>query len=172
MSDSTDTDDVQPREVELMHPPDEHLYRQVVNAEFLDDNRPTYQAFMPHSESDELSVDRGAVLTAQAAYQNFLDNGGSSVGAWPVSVDDVHQAGLRAFDDSAKPGRHDGHAYISFNANPQETNNARKNWRKQRAGDLAHRASKHGPAYLPESSRSAGLVALPLPLDEPNSESL
>ncbi|MDE0678258.1 MAG: hypothetical protein OXH42_13130 [Acidimicrobiaceae bacterium] len=155
MSDSTDTDDVQPREVELMHPPDEHLYRQVVNAEFLDDNRPTYQAFMPHSESDELSVDRGAVLTAQAAYQNFLDHGGSSVGAWPVSVDDVHQAGLRAFDDSAKPGRHDGHAYISFNANPQETNNARKNWRKQRAGDLAHRASKHGPAYLPGGVLSA-----------------
>lgn len=161
MRESPNTNDVRSQDVRLTDP-DEHLYRQVANEAFLDNDRPTYQAFMPHSESDELSVDRGSVLSPREAFENYAANGKNPVGTWPVSVEDVHDAGLSAFDDSAKPDLHAGHAYISFKDNPQETNNRRKNWRKQRAADLAHSASRHGAAYRPERPKPPEPVPQPL----------
>ena len=125
---------------------EELLYRQAVREFDLDDGRPNYKMFMPHTASDELSVDRGAKLTPRQAYERYLQQTGKQpFGVWPVSVDDVEESGLKAYDDSAKPDRHIGHAYIDFKDNPGESRNQRDIWRRMRADDLAHCAARRGP---------------------------
>lgn len=126
---------------------EELLYRQAARAFDLDDGRPNYKMFMPHTASDELSVDRSAKLTPRQAYERYTQQTGKpSFGVWPVSVEDVEGCGLKAYDDSAKPDRHDGHAYIDFKDNPGESRNQRDIWRRTKADNLARCAARRGPA--------------------------
>ena len=135
--------------------PDDLLYRQVKRPEYLDDDRPTYRAFLPHSESDQLSVHQGSVVSALESYELYVEGDDGcplrSEGAWAVSVYEVEQSQLHgAFDDSSQdPQKPRGHAYISFANNPEPGGRPHERWRKRRGGNLAQHASVRGPKYVP-----------------------
>lgn len=147
------SDDDRAESHERLEDDDELLYRQVASREFIDEDRLSSQAFVPHSKSTKLSVHRSrVVVTAQEAYEIYLDGEGEhSEGTWAVSVVEVKLSGLHgAFDDTAQdPPKPRGHAYVSFANNPADSNTGRAKWRQRRGGDLAQHAFARGPLYEP-----------------------
>lgn len=84
----------------------EILFRQVNPGWFAQDGEPSSQAFYPWREDDEccLSVDRASKTQADAAYTLFTAPrpagfGGTSAGVWGISVQEVDDANVTAWDD-------------------------------------------------------------------------
>ncbi|WP_053231898.1 hypothetical protein [Sandaracinus amylolyticus] len=99
--------------------PEELLFRQVPSA-FLVDGRLSSQAFNPSRKDEQrLSVSRGSLTTAQAAYDHHtLRLGHQSLGTWAVTVGEVVQVGLHATGDPVMsppaPTPDPAHAFIDF----------------------------------------------------------
>jgi hypothetical protein len=79
---------------------DEFLLRQV-HPSFVRDGRPSSQAFRPTSKDDgKLSVARGALTTAEAAFTlHTRDRGLRSDGTWAVTVGECRAQALVAVSD-------------------------------------------------------------------------
>jgi hypothetical protein len=98
---------------------DELLFRQVHPA-WVRDGRPSSQAFRPTAKDNgQLSVARGALTTAQAAYEHHTTRlGFQSAGTWAVSVGECRGLSLPTVADPIPeaPGQpaDRAHAVIQF----------------------------------------------------------
>jgi hypothetical protein len=103
----------------LLADEDELLFRQV-HPSFVRDGRPSSQAFRPTSKDEgKLSVARGALTTAAAAFQHYTERLGlPSAGTWGVTVGECRGQGLPALADplTAPPATvaDPAHAVIDF----------------------------------------------------------
>jgi hypothetical protein len=113
----------------------EVLLRQVYPAWLSEDGEPSSQAFYPWRDVDEgcLSVDRGSLVTAAAAFARFtaqppLGFGQPAVEVWGVRVEEAHAVGLTAWRDPVPPKEgypeNPSHALIEFG------DHARNRWSK------------------------------------------
>jgi hypothetical protein len=93
--------------------PDEVLYRQV-HPSWIEDGVPTSQAFRPTpKDKGELSIDRGSLTTAEAAYKHHTTvQKLAAAGTWAVTVGEADAVGLGCFDDD-QPGLL-AHGFVDF----------------------------------------------------------
>jgi hypothetical protein len=130
---------------------DELLLRQVHPA-WVRDGRPSGQAFRPTAKDNgRLSVARGALTTAQAAYEHYTTClGFQSAGTWAVTVGECRRLSLpteadpipAAPDQPADPA----HAVIQFSGLPKAQVEAK-------GAKLARFANERGRLYpINESS--------------------
>jgi hypothetical protein len=95
---------------------DELLYRQV-HPSWVQAGRPTSQAFRPTpKDSDLLSVSRGALTTAEAAFRLHTEQRQlASAGVWSVAVGDCAAADRPVYADPVEQPVPDlAHAVIDF----------------------------------------------------------
>jgi hypothetical protein len=95
---------------------DELLHRQV-HPNFLQNGRPSSQAFRPTpKDKGLLSVSQGSLATAEEAYLLYTENKGlKSAGVWSVTVGECRQLNLSAFHDPVhEPVQDLAHAVIDF----------------------------------------------------------
>jgi len=72
------------------------LYRQISPGKMKVDG-PGKSNFLPENDR-ELSTRREAI-TAKGAHDAYISEGGHSLGTWGVTVQEVHNTGLAAYDD-------------------------------------------------------------------------
>ena len=112
----------------------ETLFRHV-NPNWLDDGQPSSQAFYPFGEKDDgcLSVDRGSLTSAAAAYVLFTDPrpggfGLLAVGTWGLLISELAGHALTPWSDAlaatADTPANPAHAVVEFSAAP------RQQWKK------------------------------------------
>lgn len=101
---------------------EELLHRQVHPNFFIQDGRPSSQAFRAtKSHEGCLSVARGSMVSAQQAYEAHLKRGASSVGVWSVTVEECEKEELVAFADPIDgPPPDPTHAVIEFGTLPNK----------------------------------------------------
>jgi hypothetical protein len=120
----------------------ELLFRQV-HPSFVRDGRPSSQAFRPTpKDAGRLSVARGTLATAAAAFHHHTEHLGlSSAGTWGVTVGECLEQGLPALADplTSPPERvaDPAHAVIDFTAHSRGQMEAR-------GARLALRANERG----------------------------
>jgi hypothetical protein len=106
-------------DAEVLTDDDELLFRQV-HPSFVRDGRPSSQAFRPTpKDAGKLSVARGALTTAAAAYRHYMERLRlPSAGTWGVTVGECREQGLPAVADplAAPPATvaDPAHAAIDF----------------------------------------------------------
>lgn len=77
----------------------EILFRQI-HPDLIQDGEPSSSNFCPkESDKDLLSVDRGALTTAEASFNLFTSNGLKSVAVYGVSVDEFSTNGIPCEED-------------------------------------------------------------------------
>ena len=100
----------------------EFLWRQVPAA-FMDKQTgvPSSQTFRPFAKDQgKLSVARGSVVSPAEARRRHQARGYNSVGVLGVTVSEVTEQTLSAWDDSAQPGVPQEHGYIDFRELPSK----------------------------------------------------
>lgn len=126
---------------------DEILFRQVHPA-WVRDGRPSGQAFRPTAKDHgRLSVARGVLTTAQAAYEHYTASlGFQSAGTWAVSVGECRGLSLPTEGDPIPeaPGQpaDPAHAVIEFSGLSKAQGEAK-------GAKLARFASERGRLYPP-----------------------
>jgi hypothetical protein len=117
---------------------DELLLRQV-HPSFVRDGRPSSQAFRPTpKDAGKLSVARGSLTTAAAAFQHYTERLGlPSGGTWGVTIGECREQGLPAFADplTAPPETvaDPAHAVIDFTAHSRSQVEAKGTRRARKA---------------------------------------
>lgn len=91
----------------------EQLLRQVHPVQFTVDGGPSSAAFRPNRSDEGLLSTRREHIGAERAYTEWVVSH-ESAGTWGITVGDVDDASLRAFDDSTEPGQPEGHASVDF----------------------------------------------------------
>ncbi len=103
---------------ERLTDPEELLHRQI-HPDWIQAGRPSSQAFRPTpKDAGLLSVSRGSLTTAAAAYKLHTEQRGlKSAGVWSIRVQDCDDAELEAFGDPLpEPVLDPAHAVIDFRA--------------------------------------------------------
>jgi len=106
---------------------EELLYRQV-HPSFLQDERPSSQAFKPTPKDErQLSVARGALTDPVQAHDLHVRNKGlKSAGTWAVTVGEALSEGLASIPDPlTEPVADPAHALIDFTACSNSQMNAK-----------------------------------------------
>lgn len=101
--------------------PEEHLFRHV-HPDWVKEGQPTSQAFKPMpKDNGRLSTARSALTTARDAYAHHTGSlGYAAVGTWSVTVAEVENASVEAYEDPVtEPVPDPAHAYIEFPARPR-----------------------------------------------------
>ena len=94
---------------------DEVLLRQVAPTYLVHDGTTSVDAFKPMTRDQGLlSMRRSTLMTPKEAFEERIASGLDSAGTLGVSVDEVHETGLRAIDDSAVDDNPPAHASIDF----------------------------------------------------------
>lgn len=99
---------------------DEVLFRQV-HPSLFDGDEPASSAFMPNaSDEGQLSVDREAVTTAQAAHDLYVGNGLKSGGTYGVTTGEFGAHDLQCYPDPVEASgslkANPAHARVDFGA--------------------------------------------------------
>lgn len=115
----------------------EKLLRQIHPDQFTVDGQPASSAFLPRASHAGLLSTRRQHIGAERAFREWIENH-ESRGTWGVTVGEVENASLRAFDDSNESDHPEGHASVDFNS--LTTNGLQK----RSARVLRDHAVKHG----------------------------
>lgn len=95
-------------------PSSEELLHRQVHPTFLRDGRLSSQAFKPNSGDDgQLSVARGSLASAKAAYERYIARKRASCGVWSVTLTECAAVSAPAYADPLEDD--DAHAVINFN---------------------------------------------------------
>lgn len=95
---------------------DEMLHRQV-HPSFIQNGRPASRAFKPNSSDDgQVSVSRGTIVSAEAAYERYRARGRASIGAWSVTVFECNQVSVACYADPLDDD--DAHARLDMKDKP------------------------------------------------------
>lgn len=101
----------------------ELLFRQV-HPTFIQENRPTSQAFKPTPKDEKkLSVSREQLTTASASYETYTNGHGlESVGVWGVTVGEAtsHALPVQHAPLKAPPVDDPAHTLIDYTGQPRE----------------------------------------------------
>ncbi len=129
---------------------EELLFRQV-HPSFIRDGRPSGQSFRPMpKDAGKLSVARGAITDAEAAYElHTRALGLASVGAWAVTVEECTSQSLPVLADPLtappEPIANPAHAVVDFTA-------VSKSQAEAKASRLARLATERGKLHPPSEA--------------------
>lgn len=107
----------------------EVLLRQVHPDQVQENGVPDSSAFMAKAPHNFLLSTRREAVGARRAYEDWTETHASD-GTYGISVGEIGQVALSAFDDSADEGMPEGHASVDFTDVPDSQ--ARKRARKLR----------------------------------------
>lgn len=125
----------------------ETLLRQVHPDQLQANGVPDSSAFMAKQPHNYLLSTRREWVGARQAYEDWVREH-RSAGTYGVTVSDIHEVELSAFDDSADPAMPDGHASVDFRGVSDGA--ARKRARKLRDRSVARKR-----LYPPEPESEA-----------------